>query len=266
MITIDHDNCSGCGLCVKECAFELLEIKDNQALISRDGCISCGHCSAVCPESVITVNKYDMSEVLSYNPQVMQIDADQLCGFMKYRRSVRQFTNIPVEKEKIDKIIEAGRYSPTGGNGQTVRYIVLQNQLEDVRKLAVRSLHKAALELPAEQVPYRDMYLRIYEAEKQNRDLLFYHAPALIAVLDFQTNNNVNASIAASRMELMANALGLGVCFIGFFVSAVKFEPQLNDLLGINSRYKIAASLAIGYPAVDYLRTVSRKRAKVDWK
>lgn len=266
MITIKHENCNGCGLCARDCFTKLIEIKDNKAVTCHNSCLSCGHCSAVCPQDAITVNRYDMSEALLYDPQTMQMDADHLLGFMQYRRSVRQFTDKPVEREKLNKIIEAGRYSPTGGNSQTIRYIVLQNQLEEVRKLAVKSLHKAALELPVDQIPYRDTYLRIYEADKENKDLLFHRASTLIAVLDFQTNNNIYASIAASRMELMANALGLGVCFIGIFVRAVEFDPQLNEVLGINSRYKMATALAIGYPAVDYLRTVPRKPAKVEWK
>jgi len=264
MITINDEKCNGCGLCARDCFTKLIEIKGKKAVISHNSCISCGHCSAVCPQDAIIVNKYDMSEVSSFNPQYMQIDADQLFGFMQYRRSVRQFTNKPVEREKLDRIIEAGRYSPTGANIQTVRYIVLQNHLEDARRLAVEALHKTALEKPDD--PYHDTYIRIYETAKQGQDILFHNPSAVIGVLDHRLNNNVSASIAASRMELMANALGLGVCFIGLFVRAVDYEPQLNDLMGINSRYKMAAALAVGYPAADYLRTVPRKKAKVEWK
>lgn len=54
------------------------------------------------------------------------MDADRLFGFMHYRRSVRQFTDKTVEREKLERIMEAGRYSPTGANTQTVRYIVLE--------------------------------------------------------------------------------------------------------------------------------------------
>lgn len=264
MITINKENCNGCGLCTKDCFTKLIEVKDKKAVTVHNNCLSCGHCSAVCPQNAITVNRYEMSEALAYNPQTMQMDADQLFGFMQYRRSVRQFTNKPVERETLARIIETGRYSPTGANTQTVRYIVLQNQLEDARKLAVESLHKAALEFPDD--PYHDTYQRIYEAAEQNKDILCHHAPVVVAVLDLQLNNNVSASIAASRMELMANALGLGVCFIGLFVRAVNYEPQLSELLAIDRRYKMATALAIGYPAVDYLRTVPRKPAKVDWK
>lgn len=266
MITINQEICTGCGLCARDCFTKRIEIEDKKAVICSDNCLACGHCSAVCPQDAITMNKYDMSEVRSYNPQTMQMDADRLFGFMQFRRSVRQFKNEPVEKEKIERIIEAGRFSPTASNSQSVRYLVLQNQLEEARKLAVSALYKAAMNLPAELVRYQDTYLRVYEADKQNRDILFHNASTIIAVMDHRVNNNTNAAIAASRMELMANALGMGACFIGLFVRALDFSPELNEFLGINSRYKITAALAIGYPAVHYLRTVPRKPAKVEWK
>ncbi|MDT3701152.1 MAG: nitroreductase family protein [Thermincola sp.] len=264
MITIDNEICNGCGLCARDCFTKLIEIKDKTAVITHCDCLSCGHCAAVCPREAITVNKYDMSETLVYNPQVMQVDQDQLFGFMQYRRSTRQFKGIPVEKEKLEKIIEAGRYSPTTANNQTVRYIVLQDQLEDARKLAVDALYKMAVEFPDD--PYHDTNMRIYEAAKQNKDFLFHHAPAVIAVLGHKANNNINAALAASRMELMANALGLGACFIGLFTRAVNNETELSEMLGIDRHYSMTAALAIGYPAVNYLRTVPRKKAKVEWK
>ncbi|WP_368241957.1 nitroreductase family protein [Intestinimonas butyriciproducens] len=37
---------------------------------------------------------------------------------IKSRRSTRKFLSRPVEEEKIDAIIEAGRYAPSGGNNQ----------------------------------------------------------------------------------------------------------------------------------------------------
>ncbi|MDT3702948.1 MAG: hypothetical protein ROZ36_07875 [Thermincola sp.] len=87
MITIDNEICNGCGLCARDCFTKLIEIKDKTAVITHCDCLSCGHCAAVCPREAITVNKYDMSETLVYNPQVMQVDQDQLFGFMQYRRS-----------------------------------------------------------------------------------------------------------------------------------------------------------------------------------
>ncbi len=43
----------------------------------------------------------------------------------KKRITVRQFSQTPVEEEKIQKILEAGRWSPTAVNGQPQRILVL---------------------------------------------------------------------------------------------------------------------------------------------
>ena len=39
--------------------------------------------------------------------------------FIKSRRSTRKFTAKEIEAEKLDQILEAGRYAPSGGNSQT---------------------------------------------------------------------------------------------------------------------------------------------------
>ena len=44
------------------------------------------------------------------------------------RRSIRKFLDKEIEKEKIEKIIEAGRWTPTGKNAQDVSYIVIDKK------------------------------------------------------------------------------------------------------------------------------------------
>ncbi len=64
----------------------------------------------------------------------------------------------------------------------------------------------------------------------------------------------------------MANALGLGVCFVGFFVQAIESDPALRQLLQLPEGTRPITSLAIGYPAVTYCRTAPRKPAQVTWR
>lgn len=45
----------------------------------------------------------------------------------KSRYSVRKFSDKPIEKEKLDAILEAGRIAPTGHNYQPYRVYVLQS-------------------------------------------------------------------------------------------------------------------------------------------
>ena len=55
----------------------------------------------------------------------------------KSRYSVRKFSDKPIEKEKLDAILEAGRIAPTGHNYQPYRVYVLQSAeaLEKIRGL-----------------------------------------------------------------------------------------------------------------------------------
>ena len=43
----------------------------------------------------------------------------------------------------------------------------------------------------------------------------------------------VNGGLAASRMELQANSMGLGVCYIGFFKRAAKYNSKIKELIGM---------------------------------
>ncbi|HDN04639.1 MAG TPA: hypothetical protein ENF27_01710, partial [Chloroflexi bacterium] len=48
---------------------------------------------------------------------------------MKSRRVIRDMTDQPVEREKIEKILDAGRWSPAAGNKRTTRFVVIQDPL-----------------------------------------------------------------------------------------------------------------------------------------
>ena len=48
---------------------------------------------------------------------------------IKSRRVIRNMTDQPVEVEKIEKILEAGRWSPAAGNQRTTRFVVVQDPL-----------------------------------------------------------------------------------------------------------------------------------------
>lgn len=53
------------------------------------------------------------------------MDFEKLCA---KRYSLRKFSDAPVEKEKLEKIIEAGHNAPTAHNNQPQRIFVLQSK------------------------------------------------------------------------------------------------------------------------------------------
>ena len=45
--------------------------------------------------------------------------------FIRSRRSTRKFTDKEIEAEKLDQILESGRYAPSGGNSQSTHFLVI---------------------------------------------------------------------------------------------------------------------------------------------
>ncbi|NHJ33437.1 MAG: hypothetical protein FK732_11295 [Asgard group archaeon] len=61
-LSIEEAACTGCGLCVDRCQLKLLEIKNDQCVVSKD-CIGCGVCALVCPEQALSLVPRKAKEV-----------------------------------------------------------------------------------------------------------------------------------------------------------------------------------------------------------
>ena len=112
---------------------------------------------------------------------------------------------------------------------------------------------------------YANLWTRMYVEHKknpQNYDRLFLNAPLAIIV---SAKSPLDGGLASSNMELMVDALGLGTYFNGFFQVAAEDNKEILDLLNIKDGKKLISCLVIGYPNVQYKRTVPRKEADVTW-
>ncbi|MBO8462491.1 MAG: nitroreductase family protein [Firmicutes bacterium] len=269
---VNTDKCIGCTLCKQDCIVSDIEMVDGKSYIRNKTCIKCGHCIAICPVKAISCDdekEYAMDEVIEYEKEKFDIDPETLMNFMKFRRSVRLFKEDDIEEEKIQKIIEAGKYTQTASNMQDVSYVIVKDKLQEVRKMVLETLNAMADKMLADEntpkqfITYAYMWKQMYQDFIENpdgKDKLFFKAPVLLIV---KANRTINGALAASKMELMVNALGLGTYFSGFLEKALSVNPKIGELLKVEEGEEVAACMLIGYPKVKYKRTVPRKDVKV---
>lgn len=269
MITINREICSGCGLCVNDCFTNDIELSGGAAQSKGRFCIECGHCFAICPENAITLEGFPSSDIIDVNDNDRD-NPDILLRRMKTRRTIRSFTNDRVSPQDLQKILDMGIYSPKAGNIQNVSYVVIEEHLPHVRKLAVESLYGIS-NLTEEQKKIPNM---IYYATKWKKmyenlnvpdapDLLFFDAPLAIVIF---SPSSINACIAAAHMESMVYALGLGMLYCGFMTIAVNSSPALKEFLTVKEGAAAQATLIIGHPAVRYQRSVPKKKPIVIYR
>lgn len=265
-LMIDLETCIGCGLCVKDCVAGCLAIEDGHAVLAKPLCISCGHCVAICPNNAVSIPEYRMDLVEELTPEDTQTDPVKLQKFMSARRSIRQFQSREVEQEKLEAILETGRMSPTAANRQSLRFVVIRNQLPQFRRMVVEALNANADAIAGKLASprYRDKFPRMLESLENGGDPLYFGAPAVIMVIE-RGGDIANGAMAASRMELTAAALGLGCCYNGFTAIAAAHDPDILEFLNCGPADRIAMTFALGYPSVTYRRTAPRKPLRAEW-
>ena len=264
MFSIDTEKCTGCGRCVTDCQRRVLKLQNNKAITVNPFCFNCGHCLAVCPENAVKCSGFD-DEIWELTGKSPFLGEKDLLLHLKAHRTIRQYKETPVEKEKIEKIIEAGRITPTASNSQNVRYIVVEKEIDAIEDAVIAQYRPQAelSEQEGEQPPHFVTLPYTFSPDRLKRGFLFHKAPLVILAI---SPSEINGCLAARSMELMAEALGLGTVYVGLFTKPANQNKKLRESLGIAAEEMIAACLAMGYPKVHYLRTAPRKNANVVWK
>ena len=259
-VVIDSERCSGCSICLTDCQRHVLEIQNGKAVVTNSHCLKCGHCLAICPENAVKLTGID-DEIVDVSEKPVFLNEKDLMMHLRFRRSIRQYRDTPVEKEKLEKIIEAGRITPTASNAQNVRYIILQDERESVED-EVLTMYRAQGEWSESLTRLMKFPVNIING-RLKRGFLFFNAPAVILVI---SQSEINGCLAAMSMELMAESLGLGTVYVGLFTRPANKNKKLRESFGMTEDENITACLVLGYPKVHYFRSAPRKKANIEWK
>ncbi len=272
MYYVNQEICIGCGICVPDCPTKDIFLSDcGKAEVKNKRCLECGHCLAICPVNAVDCATAQPGEVLPFDEQSFYIDPDKLMNKIKFTRSVRSFKDEKLDDALIEKLIEAGRYTPTGTNSQEIFYLVVRKDLSELKDIVYEGISRYADKIQAKSdADKRSRYLAIYKGlyksymrDKEKNDPIFFHAPVAVFVCSPEA---VNASLAARSIELTAATMGLGACYLGFGVYGLSEMPEAMKAYGIPEGYLPQACLILGHPNVEYKRTVPRNPAQISWK
>ena len=166
------------------------------------------------------------------------------------RRSTRNYKPDAVEPEKLDKILEAARQAPSGGNNQTNHFLVIQNR-EVLQKL-VGMTEAAFAGMEDDENTYASLRHAI-QASKKGGYVFCYNAPVLIVVANQRDygNNMADCACAIENMMIAANALDLGSCWINQ-LRWLNETPALVEYLcalGMKASERVYGAVIVGHPA-----------------
>ena len=163
------------------------------------------------------------------------------------RRSVRDFTNQPIAKSKLERIVQAGIYAPNGHNLQTWKFTVIQDE-KKIFEL------RAAIERVAEK-----MELKLYGFNKPT---------ALVLISNDRRNENCiqDSACAAENIMLAATSYGIGTVWLNH-LKKISDCPEIRMLLnsyGIPETHIVWTTIGMGYPA-GMVKSPLRKMDVIEW-
>jgi nitroreductase len=150
------------------------------------------------------------------------------------RRSVRQYTAQPVEREKLEQIAQCGINAPSGMNKQPWELRIVDSAAY-IDSLTVA--FKAENPRMAEEPGFKNM---------------FRNAPAVIFIAaPSDGSGQIDCGLLGENIILAAQSLDLGTCCLGgpiHFMKTSEAAAPYVQRLGFSEGYELLYAIAVGYP------------------
>ncbi len=146
-----------------------------------------------------------------------------LLDLIKTRRSVRRYTTQRLPEDDLLRLVEAGRWAPSGSNRQGWVFVIV----DDPKYLeALEAVAPGIIGRPAAVIAV------CIDLSGKARDDGDEELPPM------------DAAMAAQNILLEATALGIGSCPVLSYDS-----PSVSRLLGLPEAIRLELLIALGYPA-----------------
>jgi nitroreductase/NAD-dependent dihydropyrimidine dehydrogenase PreA subunit len=269
LFSVDEEKCSRDGICAAECPSRVIMLRSKEdypePTVDADRyCLACGHCVAVCPNGALSLNWLDPEGCM---PVEATFSAHQVEHLLRSRRSIRTFHERPVERKKLEKLLEVACYAPSAKNQQAWNWLVVQDPSE-VRRLAGMVIDWMRSVIENDKGIAEDRgYMRIVEDWDRGDERICRGAPNLIIVHadKYCPFGSEDCALALEYMEVLAPSLGLGTCWGGHLYTAINQYPVLFEALELPPDHLAFGAMMVGYPKYRYQRLPRRNAPRVKW-
>jgi nitroreductase len=173
---------------------------------------------------------------------------------MSTARTIRRFTDEPVDEAVLARCLQAATWAPSGANAQGWRFVVLRSpeQRAVVAKAAARALEVIepvyGMSRPAADDHSRRA--RTYRATYELHDRAGEFTSVLFAQQHYPTASELllGGSIfpAMQNFLLAARAQGLGACLTSW--ASYGGEQLLREAIGVPDDWLVAGHVVVGWP------------------
>ncbi len=170
-------------------------------------------------------------------------EGEKMLELIISRQSDRKYSQKPVEKEKIERITEAGRMAPSACNAQPWKLIVVTDPELIKRVAQAASAKLLGMNAFVSQAPALIVVIR----EKPN------FSSKIGGTIKNKDYSLIDIGIATENICLQAKAEGIGTCIIGWFD-----ENHLKKILTIPRSKRVELIITLGY-SLSEQKTKKRK-------
>ena len=269
---VDPEKCNRDRICVEACGRRLIEMREADSVPTliadvEELCINCGHCVAVCPSGALALDTMRPEDCPQIRSELL-IDLDEAEQFLRSRRSIRNYNDKPIERDKLNKLIQVSGYAPSAHNARPVHFLVIEDKAE-VRRLSGLVVDWMRVTIKEDPVlAKRFRYDRVVAFWDMGKDPICRNASHLI--IAHATENSrlaqVDCILALAYAELIALPLGLGATWAGYMMAATISYPPLVEALNLPEGHKCFGVLMVGYPKLKYVRMPLRNPPAVEWR